>query len=463
MSRPELLLGLDLGTTRVKAVAVDLDGRMVAAAVQPTPWHADGVGVAMDARELRGLVLDVCARAAGDAADLTGGRVAGIGVTGMGEAGVLADTDDAPLAAVRAWHDGRADVNRVRREVGEVAFHEAVGMPLDAQPSLCKLALVRREHPAAMARAARFYSVPEWAARCLGARPVSELSLASRTGLLDVVTGRPWDAATALLGVSLLAELVVAGTDVGRAGGEGVAPALQGATLTVAGHDHQAAAVAAGAVVDGTLLDSLGTAEALLRFTGRLDRDVVGSLAGQGFTAGRTVVADHWCVLLGLRTGFALERVAAALGARDRAARLALGEAAATAGAGGVLARVDRDAVHLTLRLDGDHHDLNPGAVWAATVEAAVEASRPGADRIAEIVGGHRAVVATGGWVANPAVLEAKRRQFPGLVVSRVSEAGAAGAAYLAGAAAGLLPAPGPASPVLWTGAEVPAEPQRHG
>ena len=35
--------------------------------------------------------------------------------------------------------------------------------------------------------------------------------------------------------------------------------------LTVAGHDHQTAAFALGAAVDGALFDSLGTAEALLR------------------------------------------------------------------------------------------------------------------------------------------------------------------------------------------------------
>jgi hypothetical protein len=49
-------------------------------------------------------------------------------------------------------------------------------------------------------------------------------------------------------------------------------------------------------------------------------------------------------------------------------------------------------------------------------------------------------VLAAGGWLANPAVLAAKRRQFPGLVVTSIAEAGAAGAGYLAGVAAGAFP-----------------------
>ena len=451
MSSPVLLLGLDIGTTRIKAVVLDLAGHVVVSAWRGTPSRTDAEGTGMDATELRGLVLDVTGQAATDAVLATGGRVTGIGTTGMGEAGVLTGPADEPLAPVWAWYDRRADVETIRREIGEVAFHEATGMPLDQQPSLPKVLRQFREVPPA-ANAVRFYSVPEWAARCLGSRPVSELSLASRTGLLDVVTGLPWDGASHLLGRDLLNELVDAGTDVGRADGEAVAPALRGATLTVAGHDHQVAALAAGAAVDGTLLDSLGTAEALLRFTtGPLDRRVVGSLAAQGITAGRAVVPRHWCALHGLLTGFALERLAAALGATHEPALRRLGEQALQAPPSGVRVEVDRESLRITLPVEGaSSFEVSPAAVWAAAVEAAAQASRAGVEQVAALIGEHRTVMATGGWLANPAVLAAKRRQFPGLVTSSVTEAGAAGAAYLAGVACGLLPAPGGCTRAPW-------------
>jgi sugar (pentulose or hexulose) kinase len=458
MSRP-LLLGLDIGTTRVKAVVVDEGGAEVAAADRTTPWHrTPGGGAELDAGVLTGLVRDVAGRAAGRAVAVTGGSVAGVGVTGMGEAGVLAGAHDEPLAPVRAWYDQRADVDLVRAELGETAFHQAVGMRLDAQPSLPKLVRLRADHPGATA-ATRFYSVPEWAVRGLGARPVSELSLASRTGLLDVVTARPWDGARFLLGADLLSELVVAGDDVGTAGDGGrgeVPPELRGATLTVAGHDHQAAALAAGAASDGTLFDSLGTAEALLRFTaGPVERAAVGELAAAHLTAGRTVIAGHWCVNQGLTSGFVLERVAAALGAAGREQRADLGRRAAAllaADADGARAAVrvevlGEDRVRIELLDD----EADPAAVWAATVRAVVDSARDGLRRVAAVIGPHRRVVAAGGWLANPAVLEAKRRQFPGLVTSGVTEAGAAGAAYLAGVARGLLPRPDPATAWPWS------------
>jgi sugar (pentulose or hexulose) kinase len=457
MSRP-LLLGLDIGTTRVKAVVVDEDGAEVAAADRTTPWHRtpDG-GAELEAAVLTALVRDVAGRAAARAVGATGDAVVAVGVTGMGEAGVLAGPDDEPLAPVRAWYDQRADVGVVRAELGETAFHQAVGMRLDAQPSLPKLLRLRADHPAA-ASAIRFYSVPEWAVRGLGARPVSELSLASRTGLLDVVTARSWDGALFLLGADLLNELVDAGDDVGTAAGDGAPPELRGATLTVAGHDHQVAALAAGAASDGTLFDSLGTAEALLRFTaGPVERAAVGELAAAHLTAGRTVIPGHWCVNQGLTTGFVLERVAAALGAAGRAERAELGRRAAELlaadaanPAGPPRVRVEvlgGDRVRIDLLADG----ADPAAIWAATVRAVVDSGRDGLRRVADVIGPYRRVVAAGGWLANPAVLAAKQRQFPGLVTSGVTEAGAAGAAYLAGVARGLLPRPDPATAWPWS------------
>ena len=439
MTHSSLLLGLDVGTTRVKAVVFDLSGQVVASARRATCWSSDADGTAMDAVELRSLILDVAGEAATAAVSASGGCVTGIGTTGMGEAGVLAGPDDEPMGPVRAWYDERGDVETIRRSIGAHAFHEATGMPLTAQPSLAKVLHQITESPAA-AGAVRFYSVPEWAARCLGSRPVSELSLASRTGLLDVVTGLPWDGAHQLLGKNLLNELVSAGTDVGRARGD-VPPVLRGAILTVAGHDHQVAALAAGAAVDGALFDSLGTAEALLRFTaGPLDRHVVASLAAQRITAGRAVVPGHWCVLHGLLTGFALERLAALLGATDERALVRLGEQALTAPPSRVRVQMGTDGMRITLPVEGaGSYEVTPAAVWAAAVEAAAQASGVAVRAVAEMIGEHRTVIAAGGWLTNPAVLAAKLRQFCGLVTSSAAESGAAGAAYLAGVASGDL------------------------
>ena len=47
----DLVVGIDAGTTRVKALAVDLSGRVVAQAAEPTPWVRSGAEAQMDPEE----------------------------------------------------------------------------------------------------------------------------------------------------------------------------------------------------------------------------------------------------------------------------------------------------------------------------------------------------------------------------------------------------------------------------
>ena len=86
-------------------------------------------------------------------------------------------------------------------------------------------------------------------AYCLGAEPVNELSLVSRTGFFDVEARKPWEEAIALVGggKDFLARLVVAGEAIGVVSDE--APEnLRGAIITIAGHDHFTAAYYCGAI-----------------------------------------------------------------------------------------------------------------------------------------------------------------------------------------------------------------------
>jgi sugar (pentulose or hexulose) kinase len=252
--------------------------------------------------------------------------------------------------------------------------------------------------------------------RRLGGRPVAELSLASRTGLFELAAARPWPAALDLLGQpDLLPEPVVAGTAAGTASGADVPAGLRGAVLTVAGHDHQVAAYATGAAVDGALLDSLGTAEALVRFCrAPVPPEDVDTLTAAGLAIGRGVVADHLCILAGLKTGLTLDRLAVESGATTNEARASLATPA-----------------------------------WLSTVDEVCAAADRILAEVERVAGPSRDVVAAGGWLANAALRDAKRRRFPGLRISDVAEPGAYGAALMARAAAGSsepIPAPQKAS-----------------
>jgi sugar (pentulose or hexulose) kinase len=443
-ARP-ILIGVDIGTARIKALGLGLDGSELALVEQATPWARTGNQAEMDPAELAGLIRAIVAAIPAEVAraDHGGVEVVAIGVTGMAEAGVLLDERGRALGRILAWHDPRGDVDVVRREIGEDVFQRASGMPLNAQPSLPKILWSRRSADTAVS-AVRFLSLPEWGVYCLGGLPVSELSLASRTGLLDIGALAPFEGAVALLGRNLLAELVVAGSAAGVANGDAVATSIRGAVLTVAGHDHQAAALAVGAARPGELFNSMGTAEALVRcVAGPLDPAAVGRLAAQGTTAGRGVVRGCYAVMEGLRTGLVLERVASLLGAHDRPARRLLGEEAHAVDLANIppgLVVNDGDAGELMIGPLAD--GLPAAAIWAAVVRDLTAASARRLERIAAEVGPHAHATLAGGWTRNAAVVAEKRRQFGEIEVSDLREAGATGAALLAGVAAGVVESP---------------------
>ena len=98
--------------------------------------------------------------------------------------------------------------------------------------------------------------------------------------------------------------------------------------LAVGGHDHLSAAVGAGAVGEGDVLDSWGTAEAYVRAVAPLDRERVAQAVDDEIMVGWHAVPDRQNLLGAMRSGAALGRVLALLGVgpegRDALERAAL-------------------------------------------------------------------------------------------------------------------------------------------
>lgn len=429
-----VLVGVDIGTTRVKAVATDHDLAVRGEHAVVTPWRHEGAHAEVDPDALAQAVTAAAAGAARSA----GARALAVGMAGMSETGVLLDGHDRPLAPALAWHDPRGDVDQVRRELGDEAYRRTAGRPIDAVSSLPKLLWLRR-HVDEARQAVRFLSVPEWAVFALGGEPVNELSLVSRTGLFDVPGRRPWGDALALLGAgpSFLGEIVSAGAPVGRVG-DTAPEELRGAVLTVAGHDHQVAAFALGAASDGALFDSLGTAEALLRTVrAPLDNGSIDRMAQLNISTGWGVLPDHLCLLAGLPTGISLERVGAMVGASTPADRVELGRRALSTDRSGTAMRVSATYHGLTVHNVDD--EAAPALVWRVAVEDVSAMSEAILAAIAAEVGAHRSVVVAGGWLHNPMVRAVKQAQYGAFGTRDLPEPGAVGAAELAGVAAGVL------------------------
>ena len=424
--------GVDAGTTSVKALLMTPEGDELVVGRAPTQWRATSTG----AETAPGHLTQAARAALADALhQLPQARVAAIGVASMAESGVLTDGHDNPLADVIAWHDTRdgAELASLIADLGGEEFSRRTGLPLWTQWAVTKHRWLRTHRPETTA-ATRRYNIGEWIVRDLGGDPVSEASLSSRTGWLDLTTGRAYAEAMAWSGApaSLLGEIVEAGHPAGRARTDGPLAALDGAVLTVAGHDHQVAAVGLGAHRPGDEFDSAGTAEAILRTSAPgLSPSSVLALTQAGVTVGRHAAPGRWCLLGATQGGLVLGKVLTALGV-DRAGLAALDDAAASAADRPDAFRLGPGAADVSI-----DPQAAPGEVWrAATLAVTAQAAHLSA-QLSAASGPRADLVVAGGWTNSAAVRAAKATLFGPHRLATMPEAGCRGAALLAGIAAG--------------------------
>lgn len=432
----DVVLGVDVGTTETKASVVTVDGRPLGVGREPTPWTVRGDGGAEIAPQvlLDGVIAACMAALEQVEGGADGVRTVGLGITGMAEAGVLLGGTRSGELPIIAWFDPRGRTEIEALDAGFAAsFPAQTGLPLTPLPTFSKLLWMSGEHELTW-RGARWLNVPEYVVHALGGEQVSEPSLASRTGLLDQDSLAPFDDALSVLGAerALLPPLVPAGTPVGVIGDRAPAP-LRGAVLTVAGHDHPVASVAAGALGSDDLFDSCGTAEAFIRVTERVISPAErAELSRENVTQGAHVLRGRRILLGGTRGGLLLRRTLAMLGADEPEPRAAL-DAACPLGDVELPVHVEGGRLEeqgVLFRVDGD--DVSPALVWRAALETVAAQAAALVAVFERAVGPAPRIVAAGGWTRLSSYRAIKRRTFPEVTFSAVEQPGGLGAAAIA-------------------------------
>ena len=251
-------LGIDLGTSGVKAVVIDDAGVVVAQAAaplevsrphalwseqDPADWWA-ACGAAIDA--LRAQVrLDA---------------VRGIGLSGQMHGAVLLDRAGRVLRPAILWNDGRS--------AGECAALDPLARRIAgniAMPGFTALKLlwVRRHEPEVFAATERVLLPKDWLRLRMTGEALSDMSDASGTLWLDV-GARRWSGA--LLDATGLSERQMPGLVEGTAPAGRLVPAVAeawglppGCLVAGGGGDNAAGAIGIGCVAPGRGFVSLGT------------------------------------------------------------------------------------------------------------------------------------------------------------------------------------------------------------
>jgi glycerol kinase len=437
-----VILAIDQGTTGTSCLVFDRDGAVRGRGYSEFEQHFPRPGwVEHDAAEIWSVTRRVAVQALADAG-ITGGELAGIGITNQRETVVAWDPDTGePVHRALVWQDRRTAerCDELRAAGHEELVRERTGLVIDPYFSGTKIEWLLRNGE--RIGGAVFGTIDSWLTFKLTGRHVTDYSNASRTMLFDIRRLR-WDPDLCeLLGVdpATLPEPVPSahtyGTTTEFGGGVPVAG--------IAG-DQQAALFGQACHHAGQAKNTYGTGSFVLLNTGPDAPD-----PGEGLLA--TVA---WG--LGDETDYALEASVFVTGAAVQWLRDGLGIIAAAGETEGLAESLDgNDGVYFVPALTGlgsPHWDpyargtivgLTRGSTRAHLARAALESiayqtvdavraqEAAAQEKLAELKADGGATV--NGWLMQ---FQADVLGVP-VVVPEISETTALGAAYLAGIATG--------------------------
>lgn len=270
----DYFLGVDVGTTNIKAAVFNLEGELLAyhsvgnVIHHPVPEESN-----FDPEELWEN-LCICIRTV--AAQVGPENIKAVTASSMAESGVPLDGEGKPLYPIIAWYDNRTipQMEKLDEMIGARRIYSITGQILSAKYGLCKMMWIKEHHPDVMEKAVHWLSVQDYVIYRLSGEFATDYTTAGRTLCFDLNT-LDWSSElmeAAGLSPELMAAPHAGGEKVGEVSGKGSSETglLQGTAVVTGGHDHCCAAIGINIFEDGAVLDSMGTSEVLLAATDKL-------------------------------------------------------------------------------------------------------------------------------------------------------------------------------------------------
>jgi len=299
----EVVLGVDVGTTAVKAGVFDTVGRESASAQAGYPLYDPHPGFAeQDPQAIVDATLTTIRDTAAQARE-RGKRIAAVCFSAAMHGLVPLDGHDRPLGRLLTWADTRAFAQAEWLVAEHSELHDRTGTPLHPMSPLAKLLWFRTHDRAVFDAARRWVGVKELILAALADDWVIDHSCATGTGLFALAR-LDWEPdALALTGVTReqLAVPVPATTTLALSAGAARTTGLaSGTPLVVGAGDGPLANLGLGAVGSGVLACSIGTSGALRLMVPRAAVDREHHLFCYAF------VPDHWLIGGAINSGGAV-------------------------------------------------------------------------------------------------------------------------------------------------------------
>lgn len=246
-------LGIDFGTTSVKAVLFDEKLNEIATASEDYKVNASGNIVELPAEKYWSLLQNALGTIGNKSS------IDCLAIDTQCETLILTDEDGNPVRDAIVWLDNRAtgEAEIIEKHFGRKKVYEITGQPeVTATWPACKLLWVKRNEPEVWAKTKKIFLLEDYLLYKLTGKFITEKTLQSSTIYFDIKGDKWWSEMLDFIGVS--EDQLPSLEDSGKLIGE-----YDGIKVVTSAMDQVAGAIGAGVISKGTVSAMTGTTMAI--------------------------------------------------------------------------------------------------------------------------------------------------------------------------------------------------------
>jgi xylulokinase len=291
-----IVLGIDLGTSLTKVGAFTSSGKVLSLHTAPTPITWDGPEQAHhDPLELWEVVCTLLRQVM---LEIDPKRLACVGISSFGEAGVLVATEGTPQTPILAWFDTRP--KGMLEGLDLQALRRKTGVPADHTYSLSKILWHAKQLEIT---GLTWLSTADWIAYQLTGKMQMGVTQASRTLLFDL-RSQTWLEEVLRgqgLPVNVLPTIRLPGEQIGLVTNQASSQTRLPIGLPVmeSAHDQTCAAAGVSAIEPGIFLNACGTVETI--FTTLEKNDLKTALETESLVLGHHALSGRYWAMATMR------------------------------------------------------------------------------------------------------------------------------------------------------------------